>query len=104
MQPHGAGSGLDLDHIDFAKARNVLGQGTVKQFHPLRQIANMRPEFGLVPAKNIDAIEPHLARGSGPQTCQQARQRGLAGGRRTDHRQHLTGLQRKGHTAQNRHL
>ena len=44
----------------------------------------MRAEFGLVPAKDVNAVQAHLAAGRGPQAHQQARQCGLARGRRPD--------------------
>ena len=44
------GGGAHLVHVDLAKAGDVLGERAVEELDVLRQVADMRAEFGLVPA------------------------------------------------------
>ena len=104
MQANRPGDSFHLDPTGFAEARDVLGQRAFEQFHALRQIAQVRPEFLLVPGEHIGTIQAHLAADRRPQPHQQPCQRGLAGSRRTDHRQHLAGLQAKSQALEDRRL
>ena len=101
MQADGARGGLDLGLVNFTKARNVFCHGAVKQFDPLRQITDMGAQFQLVPCEDVHAVKPNFAIDGWPQAHQQTRQSGLAGGRRTDHGQHVARLQTKADALEN---
>ena len=104
MQPHQTRGGLHLHHVEIAKARNVFGQRALQQLHPLRQIAQVRPQLGLVPSVHISAVQADLAADGGPQAHQQFGQGGFARSRGANDSDHLTGLSCKLHTSQNGHL
>jgi hypothetical protein len=62
----------DFFRVHVTKAGNVFRHGAPKQFDVLRQIANRRAQFCLVPVVNIGAIKAHFAALRRPHTHQQA--------------------------------
>ena len=103
-QSHLINHALHLLHVHLAKARDVLGQGAVKELHRLGQIAQVWAQFVFVPIEHIGTVEPHLALQGWPQTHDQASECRLARGRGTDDHHRLARCDRKTHSPQNRNL
>ena len=85
MQASAAGGLDDLVRVDLGEAGDVLGDGAVEELNVLRQVAQMRPQFGAAPACQRQAVEQHLAGNVGPDAHQHACQRGFARAGRSEH-------------------
>ena len=51
--------------IDLAEAGDVFADRAGKQFDILRQVADVRAQFGLVPVIDVGAVQAHLAHCAG---------------------------------------
>ncbi len=102
MHSHGARRGFGPDRVGGAKARDVLGHRPLEQLHVLGQVAQVAAELVFVPAVDVGAVQAHRTAQRRPQPHELPCERGLATGRRADHRQHVAGAERESDSLQNR--
>ncbi|MNX74863.1 hypothetical protein D3C86_1063170 [compost metagenome] len=102
MHSRALGGADDRVTVDFAKARNVIGDVALEQLHVLWQVAEPGTQFALVPGEHVRAVQAHLACLRRPDADQQAGEGGFARGGRADNAKAFAGDKAEAHPAQNR--
>ncbi|MNQ82060.1 hypothetical protein D3C85_971020 [compost metagenome] len=102
MHASDLGGADDRFAVHFAKARNVVGDIALEQFHVLWQVAEPGAKLALVPGEYVRTVQAHLAGLRRPDANQQAGEGGFARGGWADNAEAFTGDKAETHSAQNR--
>ncbi|MNZ83096.1 hypothetical protein D3C78_1018160 [compost metagenome] len=72
------------DRVEIAKAGDILADAAFEQLNVLRQIADIRSQFGALPTEDIGTVQTHLAMRGRPDPQQRPGQSRLARTARAD--------------------